>query len=116
MITAEHVAELVLVPEPLVPVGVEKEMFGARARPPRLLEVVIEVGVAADECRANAGANRIHLTWRERTRRIRRANHRIAIRSQLDAVGDDDGVDVRALDRKRARYRILRKRCRTNDR
>src|SRR6266513_2070246 len=49
MIAAEHVPELVLVAELLIPVGVKKEMLRARARPPRLLEVVIQVAVDADE-------------------------------------------------------------------
>src|SRR2546423_1471311 len=44
MIAAEHVAELVLVAKPLVPVGVEEKVFRARSRPPRLLEVVVEIG------------------------------------------------------------------------
>jgi hypothetical protein len=92
VIAAQHVAELVLIAELLVPVGVKKEVVGARARPPRFLEIVVEIGVAADECGTDTGAHRIQLAPRQRARWIGKRNHRIATSAALDAVGDDHRV------------------------
>src|SRR5688572_26361019 len=57
MISAEHVAELVLVAELHVPVGVPEKSIGAIARPPGLLEVVVQVRVPTDECSPHARPN-----------------------------------------------------------
>jgi hypothetical protein len=67
MIAAEHVAELVLIPEFHIPVGVPEKPIGPFARPPRLLEIVIQVGVAADERGCNTGANGLQLAPVDRT-------------------------------------------------
>jgi D-beta-D-heptose 7-phosphate kinase/D-beta-D-heptose 1-phosphate adenosyltransferase len=61
MVAAEQVSKLVLVPEPLIPVGVKEKVVSAGSRPPRLLEVVIEVGIPADERAAHARAHGFQL-------------------------------------------------------
>src|SRR5450759_3402935 len=66
MISAQQVAELVLVAEFLVPVGAKEKVRSALARPPRLLEVVVEVRVAPDERVSDARAYRRDLIRRER--------------------------------------------------
>src|SRR6185436_20776401 len=68
---AEHVPELVLIPEPLIPIGVKEEVIGFRPRPPRLLEVMIEIRVDADEGGGHTGANGLQLGVREWARWVR---------------------------------------------
>src|SRR5450759_310299 len=68
VVPAEHVAELVLVAEFLIPVGAKEKVRSAHARPPRLLEVVVEVRVASDERGSDASAHRRDLTRTERAR------------------------------------------------
>src|SRR5450759_4690934 len=71
VVPAEHVAELVLVAEFLIPVGAKEKVRSAHARPPRLLEVVVEVRVASDERGSDASAHRRDLTRTERAGRTR---------------------------------------------
>src|SRR5687768_16671594 len=61
MIAAEHVAELVLVAELHVPVRVPEKSIGPLARPPRFLEVVVQVGVPAHERSRDTGAHCVQL-------------------------------------------------------
>src|SRR3954471_9704684 len=77
MESTEHVPELVLIPEPLVPVGVKKEMIRSCSRPPRLLEVVIEICVDADEGGRDTSPNGRELALRKRTRWFGWPHHRV---------------------------------------
>src|SRR5688572_7659754 len=85
MVPTQHVTELVLVTKLQIPVGVKEKTVGALARPPCLLEVVIEVSVAADKSAANAGAHRRELIRRQGTRGAGQARRRIS-RGGLDPV------------------------------
>src|SRR5204862_588559 len=86
MVPAEHVAKLVLIAEPLVPVGVEEEVWSTVTRPPRFLEVVVQIGVASDERRPDTSANGIDLIWGERAGAWRRGDDGRARRRALDAT------------------------------
>src|SRR6266446_4702479 len=56
MVSAKHVAELVLVAEFLIPIGTKEKVRRAVARPPCLLEVVVEITVHTDERGPNSSA------------------------------------------------------------
>src|SRR5450759_379851 len=76
---AEHVAELVLVAEFLIPIRLKEEVRSASARPPRVLEVVVEIRVAPDGRGSDARAYRRDLIRRERAGRTRQSHGRIAL-------------------------------------
>src|SRR4030081_2014724 len=67
MISAKHVAELVLVAEFLIPIGTKEKMRRPLARPPRLLEVVGEIAVHTDERGPNPSAHGSELIRSKRT-------------------------------------------------
>src|SRR4029077_21210558 len=67
MVSTEHVAELVLVAKLLIPVSAEEKVRRSLARPPRFLEVVVEIAIHPDERGPDASAHGGELIRRKRT-------------------------------------------------
>src|SRR6266446_3782944 len=85
MISAEHVAELVLITKLLIPIGVKEKVRRTFPRPPRLLEVVIEITIDPDERGPDTGAHSGELIRGQRTRGIWEGRSR-APRPPLDSA------------------------------
>src|SRR6266404_5976191 len=85
MVSAEHVAELILITKLLIPIGVEEKMRRTLPRPPRLLEVVIEITIDPDERRPDTGAHGSELIRGKRTGGIWQGRRR-APRPPLDSA------------------------------
>src|ERR1700674_462685 len=85
MVSAEHVAELVLVAEFLIPIGAKEKVRRTFARPPRLLEVVVEITIDPDERGTDTSAHSGELIRGKGTGRIWQGRGRSA-RPPLDSA------------------------------
>ena len=88
MVTTQRVPEFVLIPELLIPVRVKEEVIGFCTRPPRFLEVLIQVSVGANEGSADSSAYRLELAGGKGTGRIGQRHRCDARGIHLDSRGD----------------------------
>src|SRR5688500_7603258 len=100
MISAEHVAEFVLIAELHVPVGVPEKTVRPLARPPRLLEVVVQVGVPTHERGGNSGTDSVELALAQRA--VGSGNrfqvHNLRVRSRNRARSDRKNAPRKTID------------------